>query len=72
MQGRPLWETSHRTFLARHDRHALGARFLIFPWDLVLGSMASATSAPLPAIDTSTDMLVCDFLPGEFGDGGWL
>lgn len=58
MQGRPLWDTSHRTFLARHDRHALGALFLILPWDLALGSMASATSEP-PAIDMSADMVVC-------------
>ncbi|KAH6663321.1 hypothetical protein F5X68DRAFT_218283 [Plectosphaerella plurivora] len=35
MQGRPLWETSQRTFLARHERHALGARFLVLVWAFV-------------------------------------
>jgi hypothetical protein len=44
MQGRPLWETSHRTFLARQDRQALGALFLILACDLGLGSMVSASA----------------------------
>jgi hypothetical protein len=44
MQGRPLWETSHLTFLARHDKHALGALFLILACDLGLGSIVSVSA----------------------------
>lgn len=44
MQGRPLWETSHLTFLARHDKHAFGALFLILACDLGLGSIVSVSA----------------------------
>jgi hypothetical protein len=38
MHGRPLWETSHLTFRARHERHAFGALLRTLPAGLVFGS----------------------------------
>lgn len=60
MQGLPLWDTSHLTFLDRHDRHAFGALFLTLAWDLGLRSATPGASTP-PAVVTSVDMLVSQF-----------
>lgn len=56
MQGRPRCDTSHLTFRARHDKHALGALFLILFWDLDLESVGSDPGASETA--TSDDMAI--------------